>query len=67
MIVRTCPKCRSNDVRTRYHRSAFLCKAWSAFTNNHSDGEHLHHFCELCGYDWTALPADVEEPKEGVA
>lgn len=49
----SCPKCGSRDVVVRYHRGGWLCNTWSRFTNSHASGEHLHRFCERCGYDWT--------------
>jgi len=51
-----CPKCNSDNVFTRYHESQYGTgsKGCNATDFSRWDGEHLHHYCRECGYDWTS-------------
>jgi hypothetical protein len=49
-----CVKCGSRDIGTSYHKRAYSPNGCTYLSVNTQTGEHLHHFCQNCHYDWTA-------------
>jgi hypothetical protein len=45
-----CVKCGSTDHWTTYHTDEWSCRYLS---HNKQRGEHLHHGCRGCQWDWT--------------
>lgn len=69
-----CPKCGSREQRTYWHeRSIATCwhqKVCSDRDASTQIGEHLHHYCQTCHFDWChpiaaspTTPADPETPE----
>lgn len=59
--MRTCPKCRSNDIRIRWHKHDFSyteSRCCSKYDWYHRKDEHLHFYCDTCLYDWVEDTAD---------
>ena len=57
----TCEKCGASEISKRYHSSSDMCH--KDFFSKRS-GEHLHYFCDECGYDWTEDTKDKCETCE---
>lgn len=62
-----CVKCGTSGTQfgfvTKYHVGAYDPgpKCNDECVNRYQEGEHLHIFCGLCGYDWTELCCDAGE------
>lgn len=54
--VLACPKCKGIDIYTRYHESQYGTgsRGCNVMDLSKWEGEHLHHYCKKCGYDWTS-------------
>ncbi len=48
-----CVKCGSTDHYTQFHTGRHGTNSCQYLDHNATDGEHLHHHCRGCGYDWT--------------
>ena len=62
-----CDKCGGDDCWTRLHDGRFGSTGCGFRSWNHAEGEHLHHGCRRCGWDWTAATLDAllaRTPKE---
>ena len=49
-----CPKCGGKKIYIRYHHGLYGPgnKGCNLTDFNTFAGEHLHFYCERCGYDW---------------
>ena len=53
-----CAKCRNTDIYVRHHEARRECpKGWC---KKEFDGEHLHHFCRVCGFEWKTATQDAK-------
>ena len=58
-----CIKCKSENVETKYHLDFRACSRNVCGSFNKRDDEHLHKYCNTCGYDWTEDTADKSSYK----
>jgi len=55
----TCIKCESQDIYRVWHRHKWDCGYSSK--GFQFDGEHLHHHCRGCSYEWPTPTADASK------
>jgi hypothetical protein len=53
----SCPKCDGDDISVHWHRGGYTYSAAVKHKCGYGDfakpsGEHLHHYCRVCGFDW---------------
>ena len=53
-----CPKCgEKTNIMTKHHEDSSGCyKSW--LLRRQFQGEHLHHKCNRCDYEWWSSPLD---------
>ena len=64
-----CRKCGSADIYTDWHKSEDDCGYSSSRRFSMPKGEHLHHSCRGCHFQWSSQPLDAvgRQPEEGEA
>jgi hypothetical protein len=55
-----CPKCRHDDVGTRFHDGSWKGCPWGCPASA-SLKEHIERHCRRCHYEWAELPATDKE------
>lgn len=51
-----CVKCGSHEYNMKWHEKPCCTAADTLYI----DGEHLHYYCQICGYDWMGPTMDSE-------
>src|SRR5208337_2131659 len=67
--IMKCRKCGSADIYTDWHKSEDDCGYSSSRRFSMPKGEHLHHSCRGCHFQWSSQPLDAvgRQPEEGEA
>lgn len=47
-----CAKCHSKDICTFWHKNRNHCDDLRGYGYPLFEGEHLHHHCRNCSYEW---------------